>query len=180
MENKQIKYLGKEKKQLKKVLQLSMFLSLGIVLQIIESIIVIPIFIPGIKLGLVNIVTMTVVYTYGVKDGVKLGIIRVIVVGILRNGFGINFLFSLSGMLLSICAVGFAKKYSKLSVIGVSIVGANFHILGQIIAASFIYKTDLFFLSYLPFMFLITIVTGGIVGYVANEVMERMEIKSFL
>lgn len=179
MKEKRIEYEEIENKSLKKVLQMSMFLSLGIILQIIETVIIIPFFIPGIKLGLANIVTMIVIYTYGTKEGLKFGIMRIIAVGVLRNGFGINFLFSLLGMLFSVCAIGFFKKYTKLSVVGVSITGSNFHILGQITAASFIYKTGLFYVSYLPFMLLITIVTGGIIGYAANEVMERIKIKSF-
>ena len=82
--------------ELRKALLISMFLSLSIILQIAESFIFIPLFLPGIKLGLANIVTVIVLYVYGIKEAGKIGIMRIFIAGILRNGLGMNFLFSLS------------------------------------------------------------------------------------
>ena len=82
--------------ELRKALLISVFLSLSIILQIAESFIFIPLFLPGIKLGLANIVTVIVLYVYGIKEAGKIGIMRIFIAGILRNGLGMNFLFSLS------------------------------------------------------------------------------------
>ena len=82
-------------RELRKALLISIFLSLSIILQIAESFIFIPLFLPGIKLGLANIVTIIVLYVYGIKEAAKIGVMRIFLAGILRNSLGINFLFSL-------------------------------------------------------------------------------------
>ena len=79
-------------RELRKALLISVFLSLSIILQIAESFIFIPLFLPGIKLGLANIVTIIVLYVYGIKEAAKIGVMRIFLAGILRNGLGINFL----------------------------------------------------------------------------------------
>ena len=100
-------------RELRKALLISIFLSLSIILQIAESFIFIPLFLPGIKLGLANIVTIIVLYVYGIKEAAKIGVMRIFLAGILRNGLGINFLFSLTGILFSITVSSFLKKMEK-------------------------------------------------------------------
>ena len=165
--------------ELRKALLISVFLSLSIILQIAESFIFIPLFLPGIKLGLANIVTVIVLYVYGIKEAGKIGIMRIFLAGILRNGLGMNFLFSLSGILCSLIVSSFLKKTGKFSVMGVSIAGANFHMIGQVIVASAIYRTNLLYVSYLPYMLLISLFTGMLTGYFAEKILERVDFKSF-
>ncbi len=165
--------------RLKKILQMSAFLSLSVIFQIAETFIIIPFFLPGIKLGLANIITIVVLYIYGTKAAFKIGLMRVVLSGILRNGLGINFLFSLMGMLLSVSASSFLKKSNRLSVVGVSIGGANFHVIGQIMVASFIYKTNLLYVSYLPYMLLVTLITGSVTGYLAERILKRVDFEIF-
>lgn len=167
--------ITEEEEKLEKILKIGMFLSLSAVLQIAENFFVIPLFIPGVKLGLANIVTLVSLYVFGYRDTLKLGIMRVVLAGLVKNGFGVNFLFSLSGVLLSVTASALFKKYSRMSVTGISIAGANFHILAQVIAARFIYRTNLFLVAYLPYMLLVTIVTGAVTGYFGKEVLKRIK-----
>lgn len=167
------------KSELKKILQMSLFLSLSIVLQILESTIMLPIFLPGIKLGLSNIVIIIVLYKYSLLETLKLGILKVFVVGLIRTGLGLNFIFSLVGVIFSILVSGLLKKTNKFSIIGISIVGSNFHIIGQILVASLVYKTKLLYVTYLPYMLLVSIISGGIIGYFAKEIMERVEIEKY-
>ena len=159
-------------RELRKALLISVFLSLSIILQIAESFIFIPLFLPGIKLGLANIVTIIVLYVYGIKEAAKIGVMRIFLAGILRNGLGINFLFSLT-------VSSFLKRTGKFSIMGVSIAGANFHIIGQIVVASAVYRTNLLYVSYLPYMLLISLFTGMLTGYFAEKIMERVNFKSF-
>ena len=93
--------------ELKKTVRLAMLLSLGVVLNLVESMIpFIGLIIPGINLGLVNVVIILVIYLYGFKDALTLSIMRVFIVGILRTGlFNIIFFFSLSGALFSVLAM---------------------------------------------------------------------------
>lgn len=166
-------------RELRKALLISVFLSLSIILQIAESFIFIPLFLPGIKLGLANIVTIIVLYVYGIKEAAKIGVMRIFLAGILRNGLGINFLFSLTGILFSLTVSSFLKRTGKFSIMGVSIAGANFHMIGQIVVASAVYRTNLLYVSYLPYMLLISLFTGMLTGYFAEKIMERVDFKSF-
>ena len=114
--------------ELRKLTHLSMLLALSVVLNIVESMIPVISSVPGSKLGLANVVILFVIYVYGFKDAIYLSIMRVLLVGMIRNGlFNIIFFFSLCGGLLSVIAMYIARRFTKLSVVGVSIVGAVFH-----------------------------------------------------
>lgn len=168
-------YGNNKVKNLKMILQISIFLSLGIILYIIESSIGIFIFIPGIKLGLSNIVILLVLYIYGTKEALRIGFMKVFFTSLFRSGFGLNFILSFTGMMLSIIVSGLFKKTGKFSIIGLSIIGANFHILGQVIVMSAIYRTGLLYISYLPYMIIVTTISGLITGYIAKEIKERVD-----
>lgn len=166
---------------MKKLVRLSMLLALAIVLSIIESFI--PIFngfIPGLKLGLANIVIVFVLYLFSFKDALYISIMRVILVGILRAGlFSVTFFFSLGGALLSVLAMFLFKKYIKLSIIGISIVGAIFHSIGQLLVA-LILINNINWLYYLPILLLSSIVTGLIIGLISKELLKYFETNHLL
>lgn len=153
--------------------RLSLLLALSVVLNVVESFI--PLFngfIPGLKLGLANIVTLFVIYEFGLKNTLYIGILRVFLVGILRTGlFNTTFMFSLSGCILSIIMMFISKKYFKLSVIGVSIVGSIFHSIGQVIVAMILLNNSM--LYYLPWLLLFSIPTGIIVGLISKKLIEN-------
>ena len=162
--------------ELRKVTRLSMFLALAVVLNIVEN--VIPIFqgvVPGVKLGLTNIVILFVLYKYGFKEALSLSITRVILVGILNTGlFSVAFFFCLSGALFSIIMMGLVKKLTKLSIVGVSVIGSLFHSLGQIIVVAIIlYSVTAF--NYLPILILFSIPTGILTGVLCKELLKYFE-----
>ncbi len=160
----------------RKFTTLSMLLSLAVVLNIIES--VIPLFngyIPGLKLGLANTVILFVLYVYSFKDALYVSILRVVLVGILRTGlFSIAFFFSLGGAILSVTMMFIFKKITKLSIIGISIIGSIFHSLGQIIVAMFILETANM-IYYLPWLLMFSIPTGIIVGLISKELVNHLQ-----
>lgn len=162
---------------MKKFMRLTMLLSFSIVLSIIESFI--PLFngyIPGLKLGLANIIVVMVLYKYSVKDVFFVSILRVFVVGILRTGlFSVNFFFSLTGALFSCIAMIIFKK-TKLSMVGVSIIGSIFHSLGQIVIAIVMLKNSNM-IYYLPWLLLFSIPTGLFVGIVSKKMLSELEEK---
>ena len=162
--------------ELNKIVTLSMLLSLSIVLQIVEGLIPIPFLIPGIKLGLANIIVIIILYKYGYKYAITIGLLRVIVASMLRNGFGINFIFSIAGVLMSITIMNIFIKKSKLSMIGVSMAGSNFHIIAQLIMASLIYKSNIFYITHLPIMLIISLITGFIIGELSNKLYEEAKL----
>ncbi len=158
---------------LNKQIKLSMLLALSVVLALIES--VIPFFngsIPGLKLGLANIVIVFILYIYSFKEALYVSILRVFLVGILRNGlFNHAFFFSLSGAIFSGVAMFLAKKITKLSIVGVSIIGAVFHSIGQVLILIVLLKaTNMIY--YLPWLLLFAIPMGIIVGLISKELID--------
>ncbi|MBE6160037.1 MAG: Gx transporter family protein [Lactobacillales bacterium] len=157
---------------IRKTINFSMLLALSVVLSIFESLI--PIIngsIPGLKLGFANIVILFILYRYKFKDAIYLSILRVILVALLRTGFGINFIFSLVGAILSVSAMFIFKKL-KFSIITVSVMGSIFHIIGQIITT--IILLDTFnLIYYLPYLIIFSVITGFIIGVITNEILER-------
>lgn len=157
---------------IKKTINFSMLLALSIVLSIFESFI--PIIngsIPGLKIGLANIVILFMLYRYNLKDAIYLSILRVILMGLIKAGFGINFIFSIVGAIFSVIAMSIFKKLN-FSIIGVSIIGSIFHILGQIISAIILLNT-FNLIYYLPYLIIFSIITGFIIGTICKEILER-------
>lgn len=156
----------------KKIAKMSMLLSISVVLALIESFIPIFNMIPGVKLGLANIVIVFAIYVLSFTDALYLSLLRVILIGVLRTGlFSINFFFSLVGALLSIFAMYLFKKYTKMSIVGVSVSGAIFHSIGQIIVA-IIFLSNINILYYLPILLISSIITGILVGMCVDRFLK--------
>lgn len=159
--------------ELKKVVRLSMLISLSVVISIIES--YIPIFnniVPGLRLGLSNIIILFVLYKYNFKDSLYVSVVRVILVGLLRTGlFSISFFFSLSGAIVSIVCMYLIKKINKFSVVGVSIVGSITHSIGQIIIAILLLKNENI-IYYLPYLLAFSIPTGIVTGLITKRLLK--------
>lgn len=162
--------------ELKKYTRLSLLIALSVILSLIESLV--PIFnsyIPGLKLGLANIIILFVLYKYTLKDCIYVSIIRVVIVGILRTGiFSISFWFSLSGAIFSILMMYLSKRITNLSIIGISIIGSAFHSFGQIVVA-IIFIKNINIVYYLPLLLLFSIPTGIVTGIVSKEVIKFLE-----
>ena len=158
---------------MKKFTRLSMLLALSVALNVIEA--SLPLFngyIPGLKLGLANIVTLVIIYQFSLKDAFYVGILRVFLVGILRTGlFSTTFFFSLSGVLLSIICMYLAKNFLKLSIVGVSIVGSIAHSIGQVITSILLLQMSSM-IYYLPWLLLFSIPTGILVGLICKQLVK--------
>ena len=161
---------------MKKFTRLSMLLALSVALNIIET--NLPLlndYIPGLRLGLANIVTLFILYQFSFKDALYIGILRVFLVGILRTGiFSTTFFFSLTGVLLSIIFMYLAKRFLNLSIIGVSIVGSIAHSTGQVLASIFILQMSSM-IYYLPWLLLFSIPTGILVGILCKQLVNFYE-----
>lgn len=149
----------------------------AIVIAILESFIP-SIGIPGIKLGLANIVILITLYELGVMEAVFINIIRVLLVAIVRGTLlSMGFFMSLTGAFLSLAImILFYFTIKKFSIIGVSVIGAIFHVVGQILIAM-IYLDSAYILFYLPIIAISAIITGVIVGIVARLIIRTGVIK---
>ncbi|KPU27847.1 heptaprenyl diphosphate synthase [Caloranaerobacter sp. TR13] len=149
---------------IKKLIFLSLLVALGLALSILESLIPLPFIVPGAKLGLANIVVLSTLIVFGYKEALIVAILRSITFS-LATGSVTSLFYSLTGSLLSLVAMYFVYRFlSKMfSVIGVSIIGAVFHNIGQISVASIMMENIKIF-SYLPVMNLVSLFTGYFVG----------------
>ena len=161
---------------MKKFTRLSMLLALSVALNIIEtSLPLLNGYIPGLRLGLANIVTLFILYQFSLKDALYIGILRVFLVGILRTGiFSTTFFFSLTGVLLSILFMYLAKRFLNLSIIGVSIIGSIAHSTGQVLASIFVLQMSSM-IYYLPWLLLFSIPTGILVGILCKQLVKFYE-----
>lgn len=158
----------------KRLAFLSIMVSQALVLSIIESWIPLPFVIPGIKLGLANIVILVVIVFFGLKDALAVMVVRCVLASIFGGGFVI-FLFSLAGGILSTVIMAFLyKRMSKLfSLVGVSVAGSVAHNLGQLTVAGFIMK-ELSVYSYLPVLLVSGVVMGCFIGLCGNLLTEAL------
>lgn len=158
----------------REITKIAILTSICVVISIIESCFTfIGDIIPGLKLGLANIVIIFALYKCGFKTALLVSLIRVLIVAILRTGFGINFFFSLSGALFSIIAMTILMK-TKLSIIGVSIIGSIFHSIGQVLIG-IIMLDNYNVIYYLPYLLIFSIPTGIIIGIITKKIINSTE-----
>ncbi|MDF2486314.1 MAG: putative rane protein, partial [Herbinix sp.] len=117
-----------------KVATYGLFVALAFILSYIESLFPLSIAIPGIKLGLANLVVITALYKMGVKEAFVLSVIRIILVGF-TFGNPSMMMFSLAGGLLSWLLMVIFQKTKLFGMIGVSIIGGIAHNIGQIVVS---------------------------------------------
>ncbi len=153
---------------------MAMFVSVGLVLQYVESrIIITPV--PGGKLGLANIVSIINIFVLGGKNAILISVLRSFLGTIISSGVS-ALPYSLFGTFFSTVSMCLLKKYifPKVSVVGMSVVGASVHNVVQIIVASVTFSS-LYIFSYLPFLLIISLISGTVTGYGAHIFMERIK-----
>lgn len=152
----------------RKLTTLAMFISAALVLHVVEGMLPVPFVAPGIKLGLANIVTLTAIMFFGLKEVILIVVFRCLL-GSLFGGSVSGFFFSVSGGLLSALLMWVAYKMfgRNFSIIGISIMGAVAHNIGQLFVASFI-VADFRIYYYLPVLMISSVVTGIFIGIVCN------------
>ncbi len=157
---------------IRKITRLAMLLAISIVLSILEGFIPTgPI--PGIKLGLANAVVLYILYKDGIGEAIVISIMRVLLAGMLKGTiFQMGFWMSVAGMVLSLAAmILFKLLFKKFSIIGVSIIGAVFHSIGQILVA-IIYLGTVYVGYYLPILVLVSVFTGILTGFIAKNLLK--------
>ena len=156
----------------RKIAYFGLNVALAFVLSYFESLIPLNIGIPGIKLGLANLAVLTALYMLSAKDAFCISIIRIVLVGVTFGGIS-AMIYSLAGGLLSFAVMAASKKLLRLSPVGVSVLGAAAHNIGQLVAAGIIMR-NLGALYYLPVLLVSGSVTGAAVGIVGEILIKRL------
>ena len=149
-----------------------MLIGLAFIFSYIEAIIPIPIPIPGVKLGLANLVTIVGLYTVGVKGTVAISLVRIVLVGFTFGNVS-SMMYSLAGGVLSLVLMILFKKLNWFSQIGVSILGGIGHNIGQLTVAALVTQTSGVF-YYLPFLMVAGVVAGAVIGLLGGLVTQRV------
>lgn len=157
----------------KKIATYGLLIALAFILSYIETLIPIPFAVPGMKLGLTNLVVLTALYVIGGKEALVLSVIRIIMVGFTFGNLSIM-AFSLGGGLLSWLLMLIFKKLKLFSLVGVSIIGGVSHNIGQILVAIVIVK-NINIIYYLPFLLISGVITGAMVGILGVMVIKRLK-----
>ena len=155
----------------KKIALCGVLTALAMIFSYIESVIPIPIPVPGIKLGVANIAVITILYVLGVKEAIVINLLRIALTALLFGNVN-SFLFSISGAVLSLTIMIIMKKLDFFSCIGVS--GGVMHNVGQIIAAVFIMGSEAIVL-YLPVLIVSGVFTGVVIGVVSGIVAKHVK-----
>lgn len=146
--------------------------ALSIILGYVETLIPISIGIPGVKLGLANIVILSVLYLFDLKTATGVSIVRILAVGFLFTNL-YSILYSMSGAALSLITMYLLKKSCHFTMYGVSIAGGVAHNLGQLILAACIVHTPALF-SYFPILLISGCVTGFLIGLLGAITEKRI------
>ena len=181
---------------MRRTAELGFLLALALILSYVESLIPFSFGIPGMKLGLPNLIVLLLLYerpgtgknpskdgqnhmaaeekifSTGVREAVLVNGLRIILSGFLfSNLYAI--LYALSGAALSLSAMLAGKKYGRFSMIGVSVLGGVFHNVGQILVAMAVVET--FAVAYyLPFLIVAGTVTGAVLGFAGVELVPYL------
>jgi len=153
----------------KRLVIIALFIAQATALNIVEGFITLPIAVPGVKLGLANIITLLALLILGWRDAFLIVTLRCLLAA-LYGGNPIGFLFSFGGGLLStLIMVLMWKCFSKhISIVTISLVGAAGHNIGQLFVAGLLVR-DFRIYVYLPVLLVSALITGYIVGVVATQ-----------
>lgn len=132
--------------------------------------------VPGIKLGLSNLLVLVAMYKMSYADALLVNIVRILAVGVLF-GNGVSIMYSLAGGILSFAVMALLKKTGKFSVFTVSIVGGIFHNIGQILMA--VILIDIKAMYYLPVLWVSGIAAGAVIGLICAECMKYLPDRIF-
>jgi len=155
----------------KKMVSLALLIAIAMMLSYVEAMIP-SVGIPGVKMGLANIVVIFILYRIGLKEAAAVSLVRVVISGLLFTGVS-AMLYSFAGAVLSLLGMIILKKSDMFSCIGVSVAGGVLHNLGQIIVAMLVLETTAF-TYYFPILALSGTISGILIGLCGAELVRRI------
>lgn len=155
-----------------RVAYFGVFTALALIFSYVESLIPIQLGIPGVKLGLANLIIVIALYKMRLSEVFLLSIVRILLSGFLFGNY-FSILYSLAGGLLSLAVMFLLKKAGDFSVMGISMAGGVSHNVGQLVVAMMVVET--FSVGYyLPVLLVAGLVTGFLIGVAAGEMLKRL------
>ena len=156
-----------------KMAQYALLIALALVLSYVEALVPFSFAVPGIKLGLPNLVVVFALYRLGVKEAAIISALRVALVSFMFSGM-LSMAYSLCGAALSLALMALLKKTGKFSAVGVSVAGGVAHNVGQILCAMALLGTARI-AYYLPVLLLSGVAAGVVIGIVSGLLVDRVK-----
>ena len=150
-----------------------MLIALAFIFSYVEAMIPMPLPVPGVKIGLANLVNVVGLYTVGLAGTAAVGLVRIVLAGF-TFGNTFSMVYGLSGGILSMAVMAGAKRCGWFGTTGISILGGVFHNVGQLLAASYVTGTFGVF-SYFPVLLAAGVAAGGVIGLLGGMVVERIK-----
>lgn len=155
-----------------RVAYFGVFTALALIFSYVETLIPINFGIPGIKLGLANLIIIIALYKMRAKEAYVLSVVRIVLAGFMFGNL-FSIFYSLAGGILSLSVMTLLKKTDKFSLFGISMAGGVFHNVGQLIVAILVME-NLNIAYYMPVLLISGLITGFLIGLVAGEMLKRL------
>lgn len=155
-----------------KIAKYGLLIALAMVMSYIESLVPAFFAVPGMKLGLTNVVVLFALYGMDYKSAILINIIRILLTGFMF-GNGVSILYSLAGGILSGLIMILLKRFTSLKMVTVSVAGGISHNLGQILVAMAMLQTTSI-IWYLVLLWFSGIGAGIVVGIIGGEILKRV------
>ena len=165
--------MKKQKISAKTVALMAMMIALAMIFSYVETMIPINFGIPGVKLGLANLVIVAAIYLFGGKQAFLISIVRIFLSGFMFGNLA-SIMYSLAGGLLSLAVMLLLKKTDKLSILAVSVMGGNCHNIGQLIVAMLVVE-NLKLIFYIPVLLISGFLTGLLIGIVCRVILPAVK-----
>ena len=155
-----------------KVAYFGVFTALALIFSYVETLIPFNFGIPGVKLGLANLIIVIALYKMKLKEVYLLSVVRVLLNGFIFGNY-FSIIYSLAGGLMSLSFMALLKKKGGFSILGISMAGGVMHNVGQLIIAMIIVET--FSVAYyVPVLLISGLVTGLLIGITSGEMLKRL------
>ncbi len=171
----------KLRNRLNQLTYLAVLITFAVVIHTVEAALPLPMPVPGIRLGLANIITLLTLVLFGLRSGLLVAMTRSVLGSIFVGGlFGFGFWLSFSAGIVSCLVMGLVlilQRKGIVSLISVSVIGAASHNLTQLALASLIIANFALLKGYYPLLLLLSVPTGiftGLAAYYLEGVTRRM------
>ena len=163
---------GKKQVKTSEVAEYGLMAALALGLSYLESRLPVFFAVPGMKLGLTNIVVLIALYRRGAKEAFFINLVRILLAGFTFGSLS-SMIYSLAGGIASFLAMIVCKRSGRFSMTGVSVAGGVAHNIGQTVVAAAVLETEAL-LWYLPFLLIAGTAAGLVIGLMGSGVLRRL------
>ena len=158
--------------ELQRITRIALLTALSLILFILEGFLPLPLPVPGAKLGLAAIVTLIALYLLPARDAALMLTLRIILASVFGGGLA-PMIYSLAGGAASFAAMVLLKRYTQLSIVGISAAGGFLHNMAQLLVAAAVLETTALFV-YAPVLGIVGILTGILIGITARGILQKI------